>query len=155
MGPSGTRPLPLMIRQCCTHRTGLECVQIQECSFRVANRSCMSCFPKKCRNKGRTRNPPPRGRPRAPTSLRLMTNVNRNIEEAIKSTLILYQANPQAVFNPYIPEFSPNILTGGDKWHALTDSAKTAYTYQALTKKPKPCKTNIRSIRVTQITCQP
>ena len=121
--------VPLIIRQCCTHRTGVKCVQAQACPCRATNCPCMSgCPSENFRNRGPTGTPPPGGKPRAPTDLRLMSNVNRNIEEAHESALILCQATPPPIFfHPDAPYLSLNILTVGEYWLALPASSKNSH----------------------------
>ena len=103
MGTYGTGPLPLKIRQCYTHLTGVKCVQEQACPCQVATWSCTgSCPLENCRNKGPTRTTPRKGRPRGPNDLRLKINWNQNIKEAHKAAMIICQSTPQVVFYPYI-----------------------------------------------------
>ena len=64
--------------------------------------------------------------------------MNRNTEEAPKSTPILYQDIPQLVFHPDVPEFSPNFLTDGEECPALPDTDNTSHTAHALTNTAAP-----------------
>ena len=129
-GPSViARPGSLMIQQWCTHRPSVKYVQAQACPCRATNCPCMSgCPSENFRNRGPTGTPPPGGKPRAPTDLRLMSNVNRNIEEAHESALILCQATPPPIFfHPDAPYLSLNILTVGEYWLALPASSKNSH----------------------------
>ena len=138
-GPSGTGPLPSTICQCCTYRPGVKCVQAQSYPCWESNQACTSSSPpENFLNKGPTRTPPPGGRTRAPTTLRLPTNVNQNIEEAHESDLILCQATPSVVFHPEVPDFSPNVLTNKEEWPALLASAETAQADLVLAKNTTP-----------------
>ena len=85
-------------------------------------------------NKVPTRTPTPRGRLRAPTAPRLMTNMNQNIVEASDFTLNLCQFAHQVVFHPDALEFTPPVLTDGAGWPALPACAGAAYADHALTK---------------------
>ena len=107
-------PLPLTIRQCYTHRKGTKCVQSQVCPCRAANHPCTSSFPSEsfC-NRVPTRNPPPGGRPRSPTSFSLTSNANQNIQEANKAAPIICQDKTPVLFYPEVIEFSTNVLTEG------------------------------------------
>ena len=144
-------------------------MQSKACRCQATNLTCISGFPSEnCCNRGPTWTPPHGGRPRSPTDLRLMTNVNRNIEEAHESALILCQSIRPFIFLPDAPEFSPSVPTGKEEWPALPACAKIAHAAQALTetadpdtatpaaigigKKIKPRTTNGRSNCTTQTT---
>ena len=62
-----------------------------------------------------------------------MTNVNRNIAEATKAALILFQATPQVVFHPDAPVFSTSVLTNSMRCPALPASAGAVQVAHALT----------------------
>ena len=62
-------------------------------------------------NKGHTRTPLHRGRPRDPTDPSNTINVNRNIMEAIKYVLIIFQVAYQVIFRLDIPAFTHAVLT--------------------------------------------
>ena len=98
--PSGTaRPLPLTIRQCCTHRLVVKCVQSQACPCQASIRPCTSICPSaNFRKRGPTRPPPPGERPLPPTALRITSNVNRNIKKAHEAATILCQATPPQLY---------------------------------------------------------
>ena len=90
----------------------MKCFQTQACMFREANRPCtISCPSEIFHNKGPTWTPPPEERPRAPTDLRLTTNINQNIEKAHEVAPILCQPHPLVIFQRDVPEFSTNFLT--------------------------------------------
>ena len=73
-------PIHLTIRQCCTHRKELKFARSQACTRKRVVLSCTVIYPSyDCRNKGPTCTLPPSGRPRTPTSPRIMTNVNQKI----------------------------------------------------------------------------
>ena len=85
------------------------------------------------RNKEPTCTPPPGGRLRDPTPPRLTANMNQSITESTKatnSTPIIYKATYQIVFNPDVPEFSPNTLTDVGGWLDLQASARAAHAAQ-------------------------
>ena len=112
-GASGTAiSLPLTIFQCCTNHPGVKCVQAQAFLFRAVNSLFKSALPleEKC-NKVPTWTSPPGEMRQARTDLRVTTNVNQNIKEDHQSASIFFQAIPSVVFQPNIPEFSPNVLT--------------------------------------------
>ena len=68
----------------------------------------------------------------------LTTNVNQNIKEAIEFAPILCQAIPQVIFHPDVPDFFPNVLTDGEKWPALSASAKTVHAIEVLANTAAP-----------------
>ena len=133
--PSGNRPRRLVIHQWRMHHQGVKCVLYQACPCRSSIKAITIGRPSDdCHNKVPTRTPTPRGRLRAPTAPRLMTNMNQNIVEASDFTLILFQVAHQVVFHPDALEFTTSILTDGAGWPALPAYAGAAYADHALTK---------------------
>ena len=138
-GPSGKGPGRPVICQFCMHRPGVKYIWSQEYLFSKDGRDCTDGWPsEKCRNKGPTCTPPHEGMPRAPTTPRITTNVNKKIGEATKDALILWQFKHQVVFHPYIQEFTPPALTNRSGWPALPDHVGTSQTSHVLTKTAAP-----------------
>ena len=113
MGPSRNGPRLLAIRRCCTHCPVVNCVWYQAYTWRVDGRPCMiGCYSDNCRNKIPTCTPPPWGRPRSPTDLRIKTNMNRHIVEASEAALLILQVTHHVVFHQDALVFTQPVLTG-------------------------------------------
>ena len=155
MGPSGTRPVPLAVRQWWTYRPGVNFILAWACPFRASNRGCMyGCLYEKCCKKGPTGTPPPGGRLWAPTVPSLTTNANR-VVEAMKASPIRCQVNHQIVFHQDSLEFIYPVHTNKVGWSNLPSSAGAAHIYHALTKTAAPDNTTpvaIGRCKKTQIT---
>ena len=114
MGLSKTSgPVLITISQRCTHRPSVKCVQEKACPFWSDNCPYTSGCPlKSFRIRGPTQTPPLGGRLRAPTALRLMTNLNQSIKEDQEAAPIFCQVT---------------------EWAALPNCTETAHAAQVLT----------------------
>ena len=62
-------------------------------------------------------------RPQAHTTFKLITNMNKNIAEAVEAALILCQVARQYIFHPVEPAFLTPVPTNGARWTALPAGA--------------------------------
>ena len=92
--PLRNRPIRLKNRQCHRHWPIIYWHRSQTCTFIKACRNCMAWCPYgDCFNKFPTLTPSTGGRPRAPTSPRILTNMNQNVMEASEASPILFQVS--------------------------------------------------------------
>ena len=123
-----------VFHQCCRHRPSMKCARSNACRYKSILQACTGgCLLIDCCNKVPLLTPTHRGRPLAPTSSRLLTNMSKTIAEATKDAPILCHVALRVVFYPYDPVFSPPVPTSGAMLASLPSGSGAALAVHALT----------------------